>query len=265
MDPQADPTNLIGHLLSLIDIMDDDDVADWLHHHVTRPTTNPQGIGIGWPIVLNFVTPTSNFYELTRILNLTTLITPIQLLPLVCPTSRLDSFNMSRCSGYDTDDTQSQPRRTSRISTPLRLDPGMIQPSQDSRRGLFNPSSQPPSSSGLKRARSTSRSDCDVVGGLNVPTQGQMSKTVNQAKPTSQQRSGIAKPKGSTKPTSVSTASSVIRASGSKLKGKTRSKPKPDSTASSVTNASGYTNQNKEQGHPKLPTQEKFDGFAPRL
>ncbi|EGG03309.1 uncharacterized protein MELLADRAFT_90326 [Melampsora larici-populina 98AG31] len=211
--------------------MDNDDVAHWLHHQVPRPTSNPHGIR--WPIVFNFVTPTSN------------------LLHLVCSNSPLDSFNnMCPGSGYDTDETPSQPCQTFWITTPLQLDPGMIQPSQDSRRGLFNPSSltQPPSSSGFKRARSTSRSKCDLVGGHIVPNQGQLSKNAKQNKASSQQQTVVAKPtgsKGSTKPNFVSTASSVLKALG--LKGKTKSNQKPKSTASSVTNASGYTNQTKNK------------------
>ncbi|EGG10473.1 uncharacterized protein MELLADRAFT_93455 [Melampsora larici-populina 98AG31] len=208
--------------------MDDDDdidsheaVTHWLHHQLTRATYNTNSrdeqttlimnpkkqptqtrrstYPNGWPIELDFVTSRTNLFQ------------------SVSPSARLNRVNMCPGSGYETDESHSQchsqPRRSSRITTPVRLEPGMIQPCQDSRRGLFNPSSQPPPSSiGTKRARSTSRSNCKMVGGHIVPNQGQKSKE----KTVSSQNRTVKKPqpKRSNNRVPASTASSVTNASG---------------------------------------------------
>lgn len=87
---------------------------------------------------------------------------------------------MATQSDYETD-TESQPRRTSRTITPVRLGSGMIRTSQDSRRGLSQPSSQVPSTS-HKRGRSVSasgyqsRNEVEIIGGTIVPNQTVKSK-----------------------------------------------------------------------------------------
>ncbi|EGG09646.1 uncharacterized protein MELLADRAFT_95800 [Melampsora larici-populina 98AG31] len=118
----------------------------------------------------------------------------------------------------------SQPRRTSRVTTPLRLTPGMIQPSQDSRRGLFLPSLQPPplagssaaNPTGRKQGRSTSRSECETVVShiASKPASQIVSKPVARSN-----RSGIEQKKKTSVPQSkgkkaVPTASTSTAATG---------------------------------------------------
>ncbi|EGG00597.1 uncharacterized protein MELLADRAFT_93074 [Melampsora larici-populina 98AG31] len=157
-------------------ILEDDDVTKWLHHQLTRPTINPNN---RWLNDSNTNTPTSNSSRLDS------------------PRSQLISSNMSRASGYETN--ESQPRRTSRITTPARLDPGMIQPSQDSRCGLFLPPLQLHSSiassavnpTGRKRGRTTSISDSETASShvpCNQPhrsnlTGNKKKKKIGQKKP----------------------------------------------------------------------------------
>ncbi|EGG10421.1 uncharacterized protein MELLADRAFT_93371 [Melampsora larici-populina 98AG31] len=135
--------------------MYDDDVTNWLHHQLTRRTATLNTNG--WSILKdsNDFSPTENIYQSVS--------------PSFTSTSHQLLSKMCGDSGCESD--CSQPRRTSRVTTPLRLAPGMIQPSQDSRRGLFLPSSQPHPSAGSsaanptgrKRGRSTSRSECETV------------------------------------------------------------------------------------------------------
>ncbi|EGG10213.1 uncharacterized protein MELLADRAFT_94615 [Melampsora larici-populina 98AG31] len=132
--------------------------------------------------------------------------------------SHLILFNMRGKSGCET--YESQPRRTSRVTTPLRLEPGMIQPSQDSGRGLFLPSSQVPLSissapkpSARKRGRSTSRSDCETVVSHIVPNPPKRSKRsgIERKKAVSQKKTSLPQSKGKK---AVSTASTATAASG---------------------------------------------------
>ncbi|EGG10326.1 uncharacterized protein MELLADRAFT_94474 [Melampsora larici-populina 98AG31] len=156
-----------------------DHVDHRLRHHHTRPTFNPNRRSME-----SFLpTPTSRLSPFRFICSFLSVFLSVKIM---------------KASGYETDESQVPRRRTSRVTTPVQLGPGMIQPSQDSRRALNSlPSSIAPSNASAsnapssithsrKRVRSASRSDndCEIVGGHIVPNKASKSKKTGSQKTT---------------------------------------------------------------------------------